>query len=56
MIFNVEVESPFQNAEYPFEAVVSLLDDDKKDKKNFLPCFFLASSKIKLYKSKESKL
>jgi hypothetical protein len=56
MVFNVEVESPFSNPDYPFEVAVSLLDEEKKDKKNFLQSFFLTSSKLKLYKSKDSKL
>lgn len=60
MVLGVEVESPFLSVEYPFEATVSLLEEDRKEKKNGnaapLQCFFLNSNKIKLYKSKESKL
>lgn len=34
---------------------VSLLDEDKKDRKNFMQSFFLSVNKIKLVKGKESR-
>jgi hypothetical protein len=55
-LLNVEVESPFTNTEYPFEVSVSLLDEDKKERKNFMQSFFLSVNKLKLLKGKESRL